>query len=133
MGVYGWLPLEEKKLGKLDSHAPLCPCRQGVLPSTRFSLHALICPDSCQISPLTSGFALARPWIFPFSIHSSFKKFVQPYFRGELNSCKTLQREREFRPVKSMQIYGTTTYLFTKCKSIFGYRWPVNTRTGGIL
>lgn len=67
------------------------------------------------------------------SIHSSFKKFIQPYLRGELNSCKTLQREREFRPLESMQICGTTTYLFTKCKSIFGYRWPVNTRTEGIF
>lgn len=75
-------PPGREELEKLDSHAPLCPCRQNVLPSTHFSFHELICPDSCQISPLTPGVALARPQIFPFRVYSSFKKFFSTLFQG---------------------------------------------------
>lgn len=55
VGSYGWLHQEEKQLEKLDLHARLCPFRPSSLPATHFSLHELICPDSCQISPLTPG------------------------------------------------------------------------------
>lgn len=70
MGFYGWFSPEEKQLKKLDLHVQLCPCRQSSLPSPHFSLHELICPDSCQISPLLE-LALALPQFCPFRVHSS--------------------------------------------------------------
>lgn len=48
----GCLLQEEEQLEKLDLHAQLCLCRPSSLPAPHFSPHELICPDSCQISPL---------------------------------------------------------------------------------
>ena len=79
---------------KLDLHVQLCPCRQSSFPSPHFSLHELIYPDSCQISPLTPGAGFGTATLLSFSSLLFISSvFLQPYFGGELHGYKALHRK----------------------------------------
>lgn len=118
-GSPGWLLQEEKQLEKLELHAQLCPCRPSSLPAPHFSPHELICPDSCQISPLAPGACFGAA----AEVHSSFKKLFQSYLGANYTDLKLFigKGSSSSQIVSRGYVNLWCQNLSAKCKSAFGY------------
>lgn len=68
-------------------------CRAPSLSPTSHSMSWSI-PTAAKLVLSLLGLALALPQIFPFKVHSLFKKFFSAFLQGWINLSKTLHRQR---------------------------------------